>query len=153
MVSWLYFSTVSPCWFHNTPANRGTFFSRRILFTQSGLLPTSTALKDRLGLGINLRSWLIMQRAHSWWLVSGLDATGKTPMYEMPLIYVFGIWGLGFWGWGEHLLYWGSGQWHFVIEVLSQDHDGSMDRSQITLPFTFYVIGKWLKVDRSLREL
>ena len=29
--------------------------------------------------------------------------------------------GLGFWGWGEHFLYWGFWQWHFVIGVLSQD--------------------------------
>ena len=28
--------------------------------------------------------------------VYGLYATDKTPMYEMPLIYVFGGWGLGF---------------------------------------------------------
>ena len=152
MVSWLYFSTVSPCWFHNTPANRGAFFSRRILFTQSGLLPTSTALKDRLGLGINLRSWLIMQRAHSWWLVSGLDATGKTPMYEMPLIYVFGIWGLGF----------GVGASIFCIGVL--------DNGILSLTFcpeimmvlwidpkssyhTFSMLGKWPKVEQSPIEL
>ena len=35
-------------------------------------------------------------------------------MYEMPLIYVF-------WGWGEHFLYRGFKQWHFVIGVLSGD--------------------------------
>ena len=28
-------------------------------------------------------------------LVSGLNATDKTPMYEMPLIFVFRGWGLG----------------------------------------------------------
>ena len=28
----------------------------------------------------------------------------KTPMTEMPRTFV--IWGLGFWGWGGHLLYW-----------------------------------------------
>ena len=39
--------------------------------------------------------------------ISGLNATDKTPMYEMPLIYVFGGWGI-----------W---QWHFVIGVLSRD--------------------------------
>ena len=42
--------------------------------------------------------------------VYGLYATDKTPMYEMPLIYVFGGWGLGFWGWGKHF---------FVLGVLS----------------------------------
>ena len=40
---------------------------------------------------------------------------------ELGQIYVFGVWGLGFWGWGEHFLYWGFGQWHFVIGVLSRD--------------------------------
>ena len=30
-------------------------------------------------------------------VVSGLNATDKTPMYEMPLIYVFGVWGFGVW--------------------------------------------------------
>ena len=56
---------------------------------------------------------------------AGLDsdvmrsATDKMPKYEMPLIYVFGGW--DFWGWGKHFLYWGFGQWHFVIGVLSQD--------------------------------
>ena len=44
---------------------------------------------------------------------SGLNATDKTPMYEMPLTFVFGVWGLGFWGWGEHFLYWGFGCWRF----------------------------------------
>ena len=53
--------------------------------------------------------------------VSGLNATDKMPMHEMPLIYVFGVWGLGFWGWGEHFRYWGFGCWHFVIGVLSRD--------------------------------
>ena len=42
-------------------------------------------------------------------------------MYEMPLIYVFGVLGLGLWGCGDHFLYCGFGQWHFVIGVLSQD--------------------------------
>ena len=49
--------------------------------------------------------------------VSSLNAMDKTPMYEMPLIYVLGVWGLGFWG--EQFLYWGFGQWYFVIGVLS----------------------------------
>ena len=35
--------------------------------------------------------------------VSGLNARDKMPMYEMPLIYVFGVW-----SWGEY----------FCIEVL-----------------------------------
>ena len=39
-------------------------------------------------------------------------------MYEMPLINVFGFWGLG-----EHFLFWGFGQWHFVIGVLSRDRE------------------------------
>ena len=34
-------------------------------------------------------------------MVSGLNAMDKTPMYKMPLIYVFGVWGLGFWDWGS----------------------------------------------------
>ena len=51
--------------------------------------------------------------------VSGLYATDKTPMYVMPVIYAFGI--LGFGVRGEHFLYWGFRQWHFVIEVLSRD--------------------------------
>ena len=33
---------------------------------------------------------------HHYYRVSGLNATDKTPMYEMPLIYVFGGWGLEF---------------------------------------------------------
>ena len=53
--------------------------------------------------------------------VSGLNATDKTSMYEMPLIYVFGVLGLGLWGWGEDFLCWGFGQCHFVIGVLSRD--------------------------------
>ena len=40
-------------------------------------------------------------------------------MYEMPLIYVFGVLRLGYWG--EHFSHWGFGQWHFVIGVLYQD--------------------------------
>ena len=39
-------------------------------------------------------------------LVSGLNATDKTPIYEMPLTFVFGGWGF------EHFLYWGFGRWH-----------------------------------------
>ena len=38
-------------------------------------------------------------------------------MIEMPLIYGFGVLGLG----GKHNLYWGFGQWHFLIGVLSRD--------------------------------
>ena len=30
--------------------------------------------------------------------VSGQNALDKTLTHEMPLIYVFGVWGLGFWG-------------------------------------------------------
>ena len=41
---------------------------------------------------------------HPSYMVSGLNATDKTAMYEMPLIYVFGDWVLGL---GEHFLYWG----------------------------------------------
>ena len=32
---------------------------------------------------------------HHHYRVSGLNATDKTPMYEMPLIYVFRVWRLG----------------------------------------------------------
>ena len=32
---------------------------------------------------------------------------GKKPGYEMPLIYVFGVLRLGFWGCDKHFLYWG----------------------------------------------
>ena len=39
-------------------------------------------------------------------VVSGHNATDKTPMYEMPLICVSGFL---FWGLGEHFLYWGFG--------------------------------------------
>ena len=49
--------------------------------------------------------------------VSGHSATDKTPMYEMPRIFVFGG---GVLGLGEHFLYWGFGCWHFVIGVLSK---------------------------------
>ena len=63
--------------------------------------------------------------------VSGLNAMDKTTLYETPLIYVFGVGGLGFWGWGEHFLYWGCGQWHFVIGVLSQDR--TMDTVKIAM--------------------
>ena len=53
--------------------------------------------------------------------VTGVNDMHKTPMYEMPLIYVFEIRGCGF-GFGAFFfLYWGFGQWHFVIGVLSQD--------------------------------
>ena len=31
--------------------------------------------------------------------VSDHNATDKKPMYEMPLTFVFGVRGLGFWGW------------------------------------------------------
>ena len=27
--------------------------------------------------------------------------------------------GVGFWDWGKHFLYWGFGRWHFFIGVLS----------------------------------
>ena len=47
-------------------------------------------------------------------LVSGLNATDKTPMYEMPLIFVCR-------GWGENFSHWGFGDRHFVIGVLSRD--------------------------------
>ena len=43
-------------------------------------------------------------------MVSDHDATDKTPMYEMPLIFMFEVLGLG-----EHFLYWGFGCWHFAI--------------------------------------
>ena len=39
-------------------------------------------------------------------------------MYEMPLIYVFEVW-----VWGERFLFWGFGQWHFVIGILSRDRE------------------------------
>ena len=51
-------------------------------------------------------------------------------MYEMPLIYVFGGWVLG---WGEHILYWGFGQWHFVIGILSRDQQTQMPLLLITV--------------------
>ena len=37
-------------------------------------------------------------------LVSALNATDKTPPFEMPLSFVFEVWGWAFWGWGEHFL-------------------------------------------------
>ena len=37
----------------------------------------------------------------------------ETDVYEIPPTFVFG-------GLGEHFLYWGSGQWNFVIDVLSE---------------------------------
>ena len=40
-------------------------------------------------------------------MVSGLNATEKTPIYEMPLTFVFGGWGFGV---GEHFFvlgFWG----------------------------------------------
>ena len=47
-------------------------------------------------------------------VVSGLNATNKTPMYEMSLIFVLGVGGSIF-------LYWGFGHWRFDIGVLSRD--------------------------------
>ena len=43
----------------------------------------------------------------------------------MPLVYVFGVWGLRLWGWGEH----------FVIGVLSQDHAANLLLLTFTLLF------------------
>ena len=52
-------------------------------------------------------------------MVSGLNATDKTTMYKMSLIYTFGFWGLGF---GASFFLIGVlGQWHFAIDVLSRD--------------------------------
>ena len=51
-------------------------------------------------------------------MVSGLNATDKVPMYEMPLIYVFGVWGVGVFELGR--VFFVLGQWHFVIGVLSE---------------------------------
>ena len=48
--------------------------------------------------------------------VSGLNAMDNTPMYKMPLISVFGVWGLGFWGWGSIFYNGVSG-----VGVLSRD--------------------------------
>ena len=48
-------------------------------------------------------------------LVSGLNATDKTPIYEMPLITCFGF------KVGASIFYLGFGQWHFVIGVLYWD--------------------------------
>ena len=53
---------------------------------------------------------------HPSYMVSGLNATDKTAMYEMPLIYVFGVWVLGL---GEHFRYSGFECWHFVTGVFS----------------------------------
>ena len=61
---------------------------------------------------------MIVSRLRS--TVFSLNATDKLPMYDMPLIYVFGF---GGWGYGVHFLYWGFGQWHFAIRALSQDRD------------------------------
>ena len=57
--------------------------------------------------------------------VSGLNATVKTPMYEMPLTFVLGGWGLGFYYWEGAFLNWGFELWHFVIGVLSHDQCNS----------------------------
>ena len=42
-------------------------------------------------------------------MVSGQNATDKTPMYDMPLIFMFGVWGFG------------VGKSIFRIGVLSRD--------------------------------
>ena len=34
IVSWIYFSTVDPCWFHNMPANRSTSSSEDFAYTK-----------------------------------------------------------------------------------------------------------------------
>ena len=49
-------------------------------------------------------------------MVSGHNATDKTPMYEIPLIFVFGVLGLG-------TAFFVSGFWvlAFVIGILSRD--------------------------------
>ena len=41
--------------------------------------------------------------------------------------------GLRFWGWGEHFLYWGFGQWHFVIGVLFRDQLKMMQSSALDI--------------------
>ena len=71
--------------------------------------------------------------------VSGHNATDKTPMNEMPLIFVFGFWGLGFWGWGEHFLYMDFGCWRFVIGVLSR----FMVVSKTIIVFTEIAVMAW----------
>ena len=44
-------------------------------------------------------------------MVSCHNATDKTPMYEMALMFVFRGWGFGF---GRSILYWGLQCWRFV---------------------------------------
>ena len=54
------------------------------------------------------------------WAVSGLNATDKTPMYEMPLIYVFGVWRLGL-GWALFVVgFWAMAfcHWRFVPRLV-----------------------------------
>ena len=48
-------------------------------------------------------------------MVSGHYGTDKTPMYEMPLIFVFGVWGFGV---GESIFCIGV----LGVGVLSRDH-------------------------------
>ena len=51
-------------------------------------------------------------------MVSGLNATDRMPMYEMPLSYVFRVLELG----ASIVCIGVFGQWHFGIGVLSRDH-------------------------------
>ena len=75
----------------------------------------------------------------SGWLaliwVSGLNATDKTPMYEMPLTFVLRVWWVEVLGLGEHFLYLGFGRWlssrdpWYVALAL---HDKATSRARIT---------------------
>ena len=51
-----------------------------------------------------------METASYIMVVSGLNATDKTPSYEMPMTFVFQ-------GLGGEFSYWGFWRWHFIIMV------------------------------------
>ena len=55
----------------------------------------------------NFNSWCTKQTSNQCSAVCSDNAMDKTPMYEMPLVFVCWLWGFGFWG--EHFWFWGVG--------------------------------------------
>ena len=64
-----------------------------------------------------------------WFYCSGFGCKNRYPVWmprtKRQCIKCHWFMCLGFWGWGEHFLYWGFGQWHFVIGILSRDRKNS----------------------------
>ena len=86
IISWIYFSAVGPCWFHNMPANRGTCTSFAEMFfihKADCYLPHDSLILNfferQAGSWVNFKSWFIMQRANSWWFYGSFPNWATTP--------------------------------------------------------------------------